>query len=104
MVTCWATFIARFGAPAFRSQLEVNPNPNPTRNPDPDPDPDPDPNPDPNPEPDPEPDQALQPGLSGMVLSSAWPQHAAGAAAGVQRKTVCISTTRLLCECPEVAG
>jgi len=37
------------------------------------------------------------------VLSSAWPQHAA-AAAGVQRKTICISTARLLCECPEVAG
>ena len=69
MVACWSTFVARFGAPAFRAQLE-----------------------------------SLQPGLSGMVLSSAWPQHAAGAAAGVQRKTVCISTTRLLCECPEVAG
>jgi len=38
------------------------------------------------------------------VLSSAWPQHAAAAAAGVQRKTICISTARLLCECPEVAG
>ena len=69
MVACWSTFVARFGAPAFRAQLE-----------------------------------SLQPGLSGMVLSSAWPQHAAAAAAGVQRKTICISTARLLCECPEVAA
>ena len=68
MVTCWATFIARFGAPAFRAQLE-----------------------------------ALQPGLSGMILQSVWPTHAA-VAAGVQRKTICISSVRLLCECPETVG
>jgi exportin-2 (importin alpha re-exporter) len=68
MVACWATFIARFGAPAFRAQLE-----------------------------------ALQPGLSGMILQSVWPTHAA-VAAGVQRKTICISSVRLLCECPETVG
>ena len=68
MISCWSTFVARFGAPAFRAQLE-----------------------------------SLQPGLSGMILGSAWPQHAA-AAAGAQRKTVCISSVRLLCECPELAG
>ena len=46
--------------------------------------------------------EAMQPGLCAMILQNVWAANAAAVPAGVPRKTVAISSTRLLCECPEL--
>ncbi len=63
---CCAVFVARFGAPALRAQLE-----------------------------------AIQPNLAAMMLRDVWAEHAPNVSGAVARKTVVISTTRVL-QVPEV--